>query len=169
VKNEIISVLQDRLAHQFTGDRLLFTASFEVDKHLSQKNRKQVAYNRRSGKPFIKQEPRSAQAKAFMVSELRRQASHFSIDKPFNAPMWLVCLFTFTDFFTKKGSIRKTLPDLSNLIQGPEDALEAAGIIANDSLIHSYDLSRRLPGKANKVELFLLDLGDTPWIMPSSQ
>ena len=36
--------------------------------------------------------------------------------------------------------------DLSNLYQGPEDALVKAGILADDSLIESHDGSRKIPG-----------------------
>lgn len=43
----------------------------------------------------------------------------------------------------------KRKPDLSNLYELPQDALEAAGIIENDHLIHGHDGSRRLYDKAN--------------------
>ena len=36
----------------------------------------------------------------------------------------------------------KATPDLSNLYQGPEDALQHAGILANDNLIKGHDGSR---------------------------
>ena len=36
------------------------------------------------------------------------------------------------------------IPDLSNLYQGPEDALQAAGVLADDSLVASHDGSRRV-------------------------
>lgn len=39
--------------------------------------------------------------------------------------------------------------DLSNLYQGPEDALQAAGILANDELIAGHDGSRRYYGSDN--------------------
>ena len=39
--------------------------------------------------------------------------------------------------------------DLSNLYQGPEDALEAAGILHNDKVIAGHDGSRRHPGVSN--------------------
>ena len=39
--------------------------------------------------------------------------------------------------------------DLSNLYQGPEDALQAAGILKNDKFIAGHDGSRRHPGIDN--------------------
>lgn len=38
-----------------------------------------------------------------------------------------------------------SMPDLSNLLQGPEDALQEAGILADDALIRSHDGSRAIP------------------------
>ena len=48
------------------------------------------------------------------------------------------------------------MPDLSNLYQLPEDCLQQAGIIENDNLIESHDLSRRLHGPQNELEIFIL-------------
>lgn len=43
-------------------------------------------------------------------------------------------------------------PDLSNLIQSVEDALEKAGIIENDNQIESLDGSRRILGVSEGVQ-----------------
>jgi len=51
----------------------------------------------------------------------------------------------------------RTTPDLSNLYQLPEDALERAGILENDRLIFSHDGSRRFIDTANprtEIEIF---------------
>ena len=50
----------------------------------------------------------------------------------------------------------KTIPDLSNLYELPQDCLERAGVIVNDRIIESHDLSRRLPSKQNEIEIFIL-------------
>ena len=42
-------------------------------------------------------------------------------------------------------STNEVMPDLSNLYQAPEDALQAAGVLADDRLIDSHDGSRRVP------------------------
>ena len=159
----LIKTLQQRIASQYDGSKLLFSAHIEVERHLSQKNRKDIFLNKRTGVRFIGQEPKSRQAKDSLVRELRREASKAHFSQPIGSPVWAVFLFTFMDFFTKKGNIRKTLPDLSNLYQGPEDALQKAGILENDSLIHSHDLSRRIPGDKNSITIFIMSLGDTPW------
>lgn len=52
--------------------------------------------------------------------------------------------------------MRKTIGDLSNLYQLPEDCLEKAGIIANDTLIMAHDYSRRLPAEKNELEIYVL-------------
>ena len=48
-------------------------------------------------------------------------------------------------FFLKRGR----LIDLSNLYQGPEDALQAAGILKDDEVIAGHDRSRRHYGVDN--------------------
>lgn len=44
-------------------------------------------------------------------------------------------------------------PDLSNCYQGPEDALQKAGVIENDKLIRSHDGSRKRFGRQPCVEI----------------
>ncbi len=70
-------------------------------------------------------------------------------------PIHVCFKFIFNDFFTKKNEQRRTLPDLSNLVQLPEDVLQKAGIIQNDSQIMSLDGSRRLPGSSNYLEIYI--------------
>lgn len=46
--------------------------------------------------------------------------------------------------------------DLSNLYEHPQDSLQRAGIIANDSLIESHDGSRKLYDKKNpRTEIYI--------------
>jgi len=55
----------------------------------------------------------------------------------------------------------KRLPDLSNLYQLGEDALEKSGILENDRLISGHDGSRRFHDKENprtEIELFYIKL-----------
>lgn len=58
------------------------------------------------------------------------------IIEPLDDPLWV----EFHIYYFGLGII-----DLTNLIQGPEDALKAAGIIRDDSLIMSVDGSRKHP------------------------
>jgi len=53
-------------------------------------------------------------------------------------------------------------PDLSNLIQSCEDALQKGGIIKNDSLIRGVDGSRQYPGTVEsqaRVEIEIREMG----------
>ena len=51
-------------------------------------------------------------------------------------------------------------PDLSNLYEAPQDAMEVAGIISNDYWIVSHDGSRRLRDSKNpRIEIELTPLG----------
>ncbi len=51
--------------------------------------------------------------------------------------MHVVWLFQLDNHFTKKGGVNLRAGDLSNLVQGIEDALQKAEIIKDDALIVS--------------------------------
>lgn len=53
--------------------------------------------------------------------------------------------------FTFHFSNYKNEPDLSNCLEGPQDALVKAGILTNDKLVNSYDGTRKVFGKTNAV------------------
>lgn len=62
--------------------------------------------------------------------------------------------------FTFNFENRQHEPDLSNCYQGPEDALQKAGVIANDKLISAHDGSRKRFGLAPSVEIELVAFRD---------
>jgi hypothetical protein len=64
-------------------------------------------------------------------------------------------LFECSRFFTKKGTINQRSGDLTNLIQGPEDALTKAGIIADDSLITEIQAYKK-HGDKDRIILVLI-------------
>jgi Holliday junction resolvase RusA-like endonuclease len=72
-------------------------------------------------------------------------------------------LFYFKDFHVseksrdkpRRGLRKATLGDMSNLYQGPEDALTKAGIITDDKIICDHNYSARLPSDRNELEIFL--------------
>jgi Holliday junction resolvase RusA-like endonuclease len=68
--------------------------------------------------------------------------------------------FFFLDYYTKTGERRRTLPDLSNLYEMPQDCLQTAGIIDNDTDIISHDGSRRLPGVENRLEILIYEVDE---------
>jgi Holliday junction resolvase RusA-like endonuclease len=90
-----------------------------------------------------------------LILEMRRQAKLQNITEPYKGPVWVMMLFFFKNFYTKKGEMNLKLGDLSNLYQLPEDCLQESGIIANDSLIMAHDLSRKLHGPETLLEIFV--------------
>lgn len=57
--------------------------------------------------------------------------------------------FIMDNYYNKDGSRNKNIADLSNLIELPQDCLQAAEIIANDGQIDSLDGSERIHGIQN--------------------
>lgn len=72
------------------------------------------------------------------LQRMQYQASMHGPWEPIDEPVWVEFIFYMRD---------KKRYDLSNLIQGAEDALVDAGILKDDSLIESYDGSRKWLGK----------------------
>lgn len=97
-----------------------------------------------------------------MIRLLRIEKLKSRIDEPIACDVRAVFKFYFpaSVYFNKKGARSKTLPDLSNLYQLPEDVLQKVGIILNDTQVESHDGSRRLPIEGSEywleIELFSL-------------
>lgn len=94
--------------------------------------------------PFIGSKKSFAFERQAMLA-LLREASRLNVtcDYPIRGDIHVQFLFYFNNFLTKKGSRNRKIPDLSNLYHFPEDCLQEAGIIDNDSFICSHDGSRR--------------------------
>ncbi len=123
---------------------LLFEHTLEVESHTSLKNRKVIGYKWRgknrpaSGSrkiPFLRTDTATKLAQNLLVLELQARARRILLSRPWDCPMLALWSLELTNFTTKKGTINKRAGDLTNLIQGCEDALTKAGIIADDSLI----------------------------------
>ena len=129
-----------------------------VQKHFIKKNSRDIMYNRRTKKPFIGKKADLANAEKYLIEYMQLHALKMGIREPLNEPVWAIFFFHFTkeQFFTKKGIMRQTIGDLSNLYQLPEDCLEKAGVIANDTLIMAHDYSRRLPAEKTELEIYLM-------------
>lgn len=128
----------------------IFSCKVEVFKHAVKKNGRN--FNRTTGRPFKSEDLRLAEkilASKFYM--LKNTAKPLPDDHFINAEF----LFYFPEshFFTKKGKVNQKLPDLSNLYELPQDCLQAAGIIQNDTLINSHDGSARLPHDSDKYIL----------------
>lgn len=126
----------------------LFSCRLKVTKHFSQKNSKRIFNNR------LVQDPRVAAHKNALIKQLQIKKLQNRIDT-ITTPIQLECVFEYpeTVFYTKKGTINKKLIDLSNSLQGVEDALQASGIIYDDNLIFSLDGSTRRPSDDNAYYL----------------
>lgn len=144
------------------GDAL-FHCYLPVTRHIVKKNRRPIRINRRTGNRFIGKSDELASAEINMTNLFRRSMLKHPGFKSIDKPVWCVFLFYFpeTDFVVKngprKGQISGRLPDLSNLLELPADALQKAGVIENDRQICSFDLSRRLPGRAYGLEVFIFE------------
>ena len=131
---------------------IIFKASLKVHRHYVLKNNKQIVFNRKTRRSFIKSSDEVIEAKEYLVNMFR---SLHDGRPPIGQYVNLKCLFYFPKevFFNKKGERSKRVPDTSNLYQIVEDALEEARVIENDRLIESHNGSLRLPG-----DEFILDV-----------
>ena len=124
-----------------------FHAVIPVERHRTKKNGKMSI----KGRVITKPEARKAEKAMVDILSLMRNQLGTTLEGSLHAQF----VFTFKDYYKKDGQRRKTLPDLSNLIELPQDALEKAGIIKNDTDIVSLDGSRRLPGSNNFLTITL--------------
>lgn len=157
----LVDALGTAVHNQFNIDRLVACFNIEVQSHVIKKNSRPIYRN--GSKTFLGKSKELINAEKAMTLNLRSQANIQGLKGPINDPLWVIMHFYFPRerFFTKKKQISRTLPDLSNLMQLPEDCLIEAGIIEDDSQIHSVDLSRRLPSHEYRLEIFLLKYQDS--------
>lgn len=144
------------------GDAI-FHCFMRLEKHTVKKNKRPIKINHRTGNRFIGKSNELVCAEQQMINIFRRQILRSKDFKIIDRPIWCVFLFYFPedDFVVKngprKGRMSGRLPDLSNLYELPQDCLQKAGVIANDNLICSHDLSRRLPGLTCALEVFIFE------------
>lgn len=101
------------------------------------KNGKTICFNKKTGRRFVKSNDRvvSWTDTAIKVMHYIFGTNPEKITVPINAKM------LFYGAWKRSG---ETIPDMSNLYQAPEDALQKAGVIADDRQIESHDGSRRI-------------------------
>ncbi len=126
-------------------DGALYYAIFEVKEFTSKKNQKGIFKNRQTGQLFIGSRNAKQAGKVNEGIKLYGVWNKKTIDRPVRA------IFRFHYPDNKDGSRTKRVMDLSNLIQGPEDALVNMEILADDKLIESYDGSCRVYGSQVKA------------------
>lgn len=151
----IIDSINQRIQTDFSLDRLLARFEVEIEKHVVKKNNRPIWRNR------LGKSKQLLQAEDFLRREFRHQGNLQEITEPFDCPIWLVMHFYFPKekFYTKESKytqMSQRVPDLSNMYEIVQDSLQQAGIIKDDRLVESHDLSRRLLGPTNKLEVFVL-------------
>ena len=155
VFNIMKSVIQD-------SDSALFHFYIPLEKHTVKKNNRPI-YRGRNGMPFIGKSDLLQSAEGHLTNQLRLELLRLRTFKTIDRPVWCIYWFFFpeNDFVVKKGprkgKLSGRIPDLSNLLELPSDCLQKAGVIQNDNLICSFDLSRRLPGPQCALEIFIFD------------
>lgn len=132
----------------------IFKAKFEVPYHAVLKNNKQISYNKKNGRNFLRSNDRVIFAKDWLFAKLTNEKLKSRVDK-INCYFNLKLIFYFPEsvFFTKKGSRSLKIPDISNLYELPQDVLTKAGIIEDDTLVESHNGSKRLPIEGSKYYL----------------
>lgn len=157
----LVDALESSVHKQFDIERLIACFNIDVQSHVIKKNSRPIY--RRGAKVFLGKSKELVNAEKAMTLNLRSQANIQGLKEPIKGPLWVIMHFYFPRerFFTKQKQISRILPDLTNLMQLPEDCLVEAGIIEDDSQIHSVDLSRRLPSHEYRLEIFLLKYQDS--------
>lgn len=123
---------------------ILFKAYFKVPKHGILKNSKQLLFNKGTGKHFISKSDDAVICEQWMLARLRIEKIKQRLDTistDINAKY--VFHFPKTVYYTKKGERSLRIPDLDNLLSMPNDCLQKAEVISNDTIICSFDGSHR--------------------------
>jgi Holliday junction resolvase RusA-like endonuclease len=102
----------------------------------SKKNGKEISKNSRTGRSFLRSNKNVEDAECLAAVAIRTQ---------WKSDVKLMCRVNckFT-FYLQCKSTSENTPDLSNLYELPQDALERAGVLANDRKIEGHDGSRRV-------------------------
>lgn len=122
---------------------ILFQAYFRCLRHSSRKNEKKI--HRTASRSWIGSSEKATECEKWTLRALHIERLKQRLDKPIDCDInaQFILYFPKTIYNTKKNVRSKSIGDLSNLIQGPEDCLQIAKIIENDTLVCGYDGSRR--------------------------
>ncbi len=133
---------------------VLFYAKFPTPFHGIKKNSKEIGYNRATGKRFIRSNDRAKFVENWLIQKLTVEKLKQRLD---TIEHDISAKFTFyfpeSVYYTKKNVRSQKVPDLSNLFESIQDALQKAKVITNDSMIVSLDGSRREPINDNTTWL----------------
>lgn len=165
----LVTEIGNTLRQKLGLEEILFYAKIDVEQHGIKKNNRPIFRNKRTGKSFLGKSSRFKGLESNLVLELQSLRNKYQITEPIKGALWAMLLFGCKDFYTSRGTVSRGIGDLSNLIELPQDALQAAGIIENDAQIYSLDLSRRFPADTNYIEIFLMRFTEDTALFPSGQ
>lgn len=146
---------------------MLFRCRIPIPHHGIKKNSRQIMRGA-GGQPFIGKSKSLSVIEKVLTQRLTICRLQQRIDTPISTDVSVKMIFFFKNYWIKPKNKKeltrrsKTLGDLSNLYQLPEDCLQLAGIIADDAQIQSHDGSRILPGSENEllIEITSYDLNN---------
>lgn len=147
--------MNKRVEAFFSLDKLVCMFHVELDKHVVKKNNRPIWRGR------IGKSKELIHAEDYLKMAFRSQANQQDVKTPIDYPVWLIMHFYFPKekYFTKESKYKirsQKVPDLSNMYEIVQDALQASGVILNDNLVESHDYSRRLVGDKTLLEVFIL-------------
>lgn len=162
-----LEALRERLILNTVNLKILFHERVNLDLtgHIIKKNNRRILKNRRTGQSFIGKSSKQIFGENYLTSQLVKSRIKQKLFEPINTPVWCIFLFYFKNYYVKKQKknepprVSSNVGDLSNLYQMPEDCLQEAGIIKDDSLIVSHDMSRKLPSQTGRdyLDIFVID------------
>ena len=134
---------------------ILFNCKVKVPKHGILKNSKQILLNKKTGARFISSSNDAKMAENWLLRCLMAERFKRNLNEPIKEDVNICYKFYFpkTIYFTKAGPRSSRIGDLDNLIALPQDCLQKAGILSNDSFVCSLDGSRRVP--SDSTDYFL--------------
>ena len=92
------------------------------------------SFNRKTGIPYKSQRLREYEILA--IDKIKKQSLYFGFHYDYELPITKPIIITYR-FYQQRYSHKYNVPmgDISNLIEAPQDCLERAGIIEDDTLI----------------------------------
>ena len=135
--------------------KLLFTAILYPKSLVTKKNNRPI-FRGKNGRSFIGKSAALASHERDLLLQLRSVSNALGIFKPISTRIFVRILFYMERITNLDGSFNKRQQDLDNLLAGPLDALQAAGIIENDNLIMGLS-AEKIESNTTKIGIFILN------------
>jgi Holliday junction resolvase RusA-like endonuclease len=131
----------------------IFRTIIRVDSHVVKKNNRPIFG--RGTRKFIGKSDKLRSAENNLILFLKKDSKLVLNGDTLTGDLHCSFIFGMDNYYTKEGKRNRKLPDLSNLIQLPEDCLQTAGIIEDDTDICCLDGSMRIPAKYNFIDIVI--------------